>query len=184
MRSSICRLQMFAPYPARPASLTRQAGCRRALQKQWDLSDLVPEGGITGSQERVLARLPAEEVRGARVRGVMLAAFPDFVEQERAGLIGAAMQIVLQAAIFLAGGSDEGAKFGLEEQVLALLGAENDDEGESAFREFGDLGAAGLVSGPRLRGFLRFSFGHIGGDCTLTAAKSNGNCGRLWLPRA
>ena len=137
----------------------------------------MPESGIAGGQERVLACLPTEEVGGAGMRGVMFAAFPDFMEQIRAGLVCAAMQIVLQAAFFLARGSDEGAKFGFKEQVLAFLGAENDDEGESAFGKFGDLGAAGIASGARPGGFLRFSFGHIGGDCTLTWLKSNGNCG-------
>ena len=51
--------------------------------------------------------------------------------------------------------------------MLALLGAEQDDEGESAFRKFGDLRAGKLAPAPPpLGGFLRFPFGHNGGDCT------------------
>ena len=122
---------------------------RRALQRQCDLSDLVPEGGVARGKERVFARLPPEEVRGTRVRGVMFPAFPDFVEQKRAGLIGAAVQIVLQTAFFLARRRDKGAKLGFEEQVLAFLRPKDDDEGESAFREFADLNAGGFAPGAR-----------------------------------
>ena len=71
-----------------------------------NLSDLVPERGFTRGEERVFAGVPSEEVRRAGVRRVVLASFPDFVEEECAGLVGAAVQVELQAAIFLARGSD------------------------------------------------------------------------------
>jgi hypothetical protein len=56
---------------------------------------LVPEGGFAGGEESVFAGVPAKVVRCAGVRGVVLAGFPDFVKEESAGLIGAAMKIVL-----------------------------------------------------------------------------------------
>lgn len=105
--------------------------------------------------------------------GVVLAAGPDLVKQKCAGLISAAVQIVLQATFFLAGRSNEGAELGFEEQVLALLGAKQDDEREGSLWEFGDLGAAGPAAGPPPGGFLRFSHGHVGGDCTPNRRKSN-----------
>jgi hypothetical protein len=54
------------------------------------------------------------------VGGVMIAGFPDFVQEVRAGLIGTAVEIELKAAFFFASGMDESAKFGFEEQVLAF----------------------------------------------------------------
>ena len=47
------------------------------------------------------------------MRGVMFAALPYFVEEKCAGLIGAAMQIVLQAADFFSCGADESSQLGL-----------------------------------------------------------------------
>jgi hypothetical protein len=41
-----------------------------------------------------------------------------------------------------------------------------------------------LAAGASRGGPLRFSSGHIGGDCTLTGPKSNGICGRVGLPRS
>jgi len=96
----------------------------------------------------------------AGVRDVMFAAFPDLVEQERAGLVGTAIQIVLQTAFFLARRGDEGTQFGLEKEVLAFFGAKSDDESEGAFGKFGDFGAARLAARAPLGGFFRFSFGH------------------------
>ena len=73
----------------------------------------MPEGGFAGGEKRILAGVPAEEMRRAGVRGVVVAGFPDFVEEEGAGLIRAAVQIELQAAFFLTGRGNERAKFGL-----------------------------------------------------------------------
>lgn len=68
----------------------------------------------------------------ARVRGVMFAAFPYFVKEKCAGLIGTAMQIVLQAAFFFTCGANEGSQLGLQKQLLAFLGAEHHDKSESS----------------------------------------------------
>jgi hypothetical protein len=58
----------------------------------------------------------------------MFPGFPDFVKEERARLVDAAMQVELQAAFFLARRGQEGAELRLEEQVLAFLGAHDDDQ--------------------------------------------------------
>ena len=79
---------------------------------------------------------------GAGVGGMVLAGSPDFMEEESAGLVGATMKIETQASGFLAGGCEEGAKLGFEEDVLAILGAESDDQGKRVFRELGDGGAS------------------------------------------
>jgi len=79
---------------------------------------------------------------GAGVRGMVLAGSPDFVEEKGAGLIHATVQIETQTSCFLAGGCEEGAKLGFEEDVLAFLGAESDDQGKRVFRELGDGGAS------------------------------------------
>ena len=93
------------------------------------LGELAVEGGLTRGQQRVFARIPAEEVRRACVRGVMFAGFPDFVKEKEIGVIGAAVQVVLQAAFLFAGGGDKGAEFGFEQHGLAFLGAQNHDVG-------------------------------------------------------
>ena len=102
----------------------------------------------------------------AGVGGMVLAGSPDFVEKEGAGLVGATMQVKSQAPLFLARWSDERTKFGFEEDVLAFLGAESDDQSDCVFREFGDRCAARTPAGRPLRGFAGFVFGHVGGDCT------------------
>src|ERR1700720_524926 len=119
-------------------------------------------------------------MRPAGVRGVVLAGFPDFVNEESAGLICAAVQIVLQATLFLARWGDERAKLGFEEDVLAFLGAESDDEGDGIFREFADRCAARTPAGRPPRSFAGFPFGHVGGDCTPNSfnGKENREAGR------
>lgn len=91
--------------------------------KWWRLRDPLPEGRITRGEERVFAGVPAEEMGRARVGGVMLAAGPDFVEKKRAGLVSAAVKIVLQAAFFPACGADEGAEFRFQQEMLTFLGS-------------------------------------------------------------
>jgi hypothetical protein len=98
--------------------------------------------------------------------GMVLAGSPDFVEKEGAGLVDATVKVKSQAALFLARWGDERAKFGFEEDVLAFLGAEGDDQGDCVFREFGDRCAARTPAGRPLRNFAGFPFGHVGGDCT------------------
>jgi hypothetical protein len=102
----------------------------------------------------------------AGVRGMVLAGSPDFVEKESASLVGASVKIESQTPLFLARWRDERAKFGFEEDVLAFLGAESDDQSDGVFREFGDRCAARTPAGRPLRSFAGFVFGHVGGDCT------------------
>jgi hypothetical protein len=141
---------------------------------------LVPEGGFAGGEERVFPGIPAEKMRGAGVSGVVFACSPDFVEEEGTGLIHATVQIETQASGFLAGGHEEGAKLGLEEDVLAFLGTEGDDQSDGVFREFGDRRVARTPTGRPLRGFAGFPFGHIGGDCTPNSFNGKENR-ETWL---
>jgi hypothetical protein len=108
--------------------------------------DLLPEGGFLRGQKRILAGVPAKKMLGARVCGVVLAALPNFVEKECSGLIGAAMQVVLQTAFFFACGHDQGAELGFEKQVLAFLRTECDDQGKGTLGKFSDFGARGLAA--------------------------------------
>jgi len=88
-------------------------------------------------------------MRRAGVRNVVFAAFPNFMKEKSAGMIGTAVQVILEAALFFACGSDEGAEFRFEEQVLAFFGAKGDDECEGTFRKFGEFGAAGFTGTAR-----------------------------------
>jgi hypothetical protein len=138
--------------------------------------DLLPEGGVAGGEEGVLARVPAQEMGRACVGGVMFAAGPNFVQEEMPRLIGAAMEIVLEAAFFLAGGADEGAEFGFEQEILAFSGAQEHDESHRRLWQF--LAFCGFEFAPSWTaagGLAGFSFGHVGGDCTPTGRKSNGD---------
>ena len=85
-----------------------------------------PEGGVAGGEEGVFAGVPAQKMRGLHVKAMMLAGGPDFVKQEGAGDFEGAMQVIGEAAFFSAGGRDEGAQFGFEEELLAFFGAEDD----------------------------------------------------------
>jgi len=107
----------------------------------------------------------------------MLAAFPNFMKKEGSHLIGTAVQVVLNAPFFLAGGSDESAQFRFKKHVLAFFGAQRDHQGQCSLGKFGDFGAVGLAAGSPFRGFLRFSFGHVGGDFTPIGRRRNGNSG-------
>jgi hypothetical protein len=117
---------------------------------------LVPEGGFAGGEEGIFAGVPTEEMGRAGVGGVMVASFPNFVEEKIAGLLDAAMKIELEAAFFLAGRSEEGAEFGFEEEVLAFFGAHHDDEGHGVFWEFSGGSGAGTAAGGAFRGTARF----------------------------
>jgi len=64
------------------------------------------------------------------VGGVVRACGPDFVEEEKAGLIDGVMEIVLEAAFFFASGSDKRADFGFQQKVLALFGAQDHDQSD------------------------------------------------------
>jgi hypothetical protein len=76
---------------------------------------LVPGGRIAGGEEGVFAGVPAKEVRSLVVGGVMIAGFPDFVQEICAGLISALVEIVLKAAFFLARGMDESPELSFEQ---------------------------------------------------------------------
>ena len=88
---------------------------------------MLPEGGVARGEEGVFAGVPAKEVRGFGVQAMMFAGGPDFVEEEGAGDVDRAVQFVGEAAFFAARGADEGAEFGFEEDLLAGLGAQDDD---------------------------------------------------------
>jgi hypothetical protein len=70
---------------------------------------LAPKGSFSGGEQRVLASVPAKKVRGAHVRGVVLAISPDFMEKKTSGLVDANMKIKSQAALFLSRGCDKRA---------------------------------------------------------------------------
>src|SRR5271165_560669 len=76
-----------------------------------DLQELLPEAGGAIRTERVFAGVPAQEMVGARVRGVCVARGPDFMQQEGSRTVGGAMQIVDKASIFLARRPYQGAQF-------------------------------------------------------------------------
>ena len=137
----------------------------------------MPEGGFAGGEEGVFASVPAEEMGRAGVGGVVIAGFPDFVEEEAAGLLGAAVKIELQAAIFLAGRSEEGAEFGFEEEVLACFGAHDDDQGDGVLWEFDGGVGAWPATGRAPGRATRFWFGHNGGDCTPKVGESKEEMG-------
>ena len=59
--------------------------------------------------------------------------------------------------------------------MLALFGAEEDDEGDDFFGEFGCFEfAGGFFAGFAADGSFRFSFGHVGGDCIAILVRRNG----------
>ena len=87
----------------------------------------MPKGGFAGSEKRIFAGVPAQEVRGFGVCSVVVAGFPDFMKEKLPGLIGGAMQIVLQAAFFFARWADESAEFRFQQKVLAFFGTQGDD---------------------------------------------------------
>jgi hypothetical protein len=66
-------------------------------------------------------------MRSLSVQAMMLAGGPDFVQEKGAGDVDGAVQVVSEAAFFAAGGREEGAEFGFEEEFLAFLGPEDDD---------------------------------------------------------
>jgi len=135
---------------------------------------LLPEGRIARSEQRVFAGVPTQKMRGAGMSGVVFAAGPDFVEEKSAGLVSAAVQVVLEAAFLFARGADQGAQLGFEQRFLTIAGAKQNDERKGTFGQFGDGSAVSFGSGsPPFCGFLCFSFGHDGGDCTPTGRKSN-----------
>lgn len=135
------------------------------------------EGGFAGGEEGVLTGVPAEEMRRTGVRGVVIAGLPDFVKEEGARLFGTAMKIELQAAIFLARWCNQRPKLGFKKQVLAFLGAHDDDQSDGVLGEFDHGGAARATAGRAFCGTPGFPLGHDGGDCTPNAGQSKGELG-------
>ena len=88
---------------------------------------MLPEAGVARGQERVLAGVPAEEVRRVDVARMGFAAGPDFVEQETRWGFRRAMQVVGEAAVFFACGAYQSAEFGFEQHFLAVAWAELND---------------------------------------------------------
>jgi len=109
---------------------------------------LLPEGGFTRGEECVFTGVPAEKMRRAGMGGVVFAGFPDFVKKKCAGMLDAAMQVVLDAAFFLARGRDERAEFGFEQQMLAFFGPQNHDQGDRVFGQLGGSRASRTAGGP------------------------------------
>jgi len=108
------------------------------------------------------------------VRGVMFARFPHFMQEKLAGEIRRAVHIVLQAAFFPPRRRNQRAQLRFQQRFLPLLGAHNHHQRYCMLRKFHDLRAFGpSKAAPPLCALLRFSFGHIGGDCNPSAAKSN-----------
>jgi len=71
------------------------------------LSDLLPEGAVAGSEERVFARVPAQKMQSVSVLSVGFAAGPDFMKQESAWRFDGAVQIEGQAAFFFSRRADQ-----------------------------------------------------------------------------
>jgi hypothetical protein len=126
--------------------------------------DLAVEGGLTTGEQGILAGVPAQEMRSARMRALVFAGGPYFVDEIGARVIGGDVQVVLQAAFLLAGGRDEDAEFGFEQEVLALLGAQGNHQRDGVFGEPGEFdGARFLAAGAFFCGLALFSIGHLGG---------------------
>ena len=152
--------------------------CRRSCMSILVLGELLPEGGFAAGEEGVFAGVPAKEMRGLRVKTMMFAGGPDFVEQEGAGDFEGAVQVVGEAAFFAAGGGDEGAEFCFEDEVLAFLGAEDDDQGYGVFGELGAPAGGSPTSGLTCGGrFLPFALRHCGGIVLQLGEK------KMWADR-
>ena len=74
---------------------------------------------------------------GVGVLGVRFAAFPDFVEQECAGRVDRAVQIVAKAAVFFSSGSDHAAQFRFKNCLLAFARAQQNDQRDRVFWKLG-----------------------------------------------
>ena len=100
-----------------------------------DSEDLLPEGSVASRQERIFAGVPAEEMGRVGVLGVRISVFPNFVEQQCAGRVRGAIQIVTKAAVFFSSGRYHSAQFRFENRLLAFAGAQLNDQRNSIFGE-------------------------------------------------
>ena len=62
------------------------------------------------------------------VLGVRVAAGPDFMEQESAGCVYGAVQVVAEATVFFASGRHQGAQLRFEDRFLAFASAQKNDQ--------------------------------------------------------
>ena len=69
------------------------------------------------------------------VLGVSIASLPDFVEQECAGRVRGAVQVVAKTAFFFSSGSYQGAQLRFENRFLAFARSQQDNQRDSIFRE-------------------------------------------------
>jgi hypothetical protein len=99
------------------------------------LCDVRPEGGIATDEKGILAGVPAKEMGSLGVPAMMIARGPHFVEEESAGHLKGAVQVVGDAAFFAARGSDQGAELGFEQTFLSFFAAEDHDQGYGVFGE-------------------------------------------------
>lgn len=67
------------------------------------------------------------------VLGMRFAALPDFVEQECAGCVNGAVQIVAQAAVLFSSRTNHAAQFRFEDGFLAFACAQQDDQRDGIF---------------------------------------------------
>lgn len=71
----------------------------------------------------------------AGVFGVGFAASPDFVQQESAGRVNGAVQIVAKAAFFFARGTRQCAEFRFQKCLLAFASTQDHDERDGVLWE-------------------------------------------------
>jgi len=105
-----------------------------------------------------------------RMRRVVFARFPDFMEQIRRRPFRRAMQIVAEASFFFSRRCNQGAQLGLQHQLLPVTRPQNHGQRHRIPREL--LIASRFASAPYpllAADPLGFFLGHNGGDCTLMA---------------
>ena len=99
------------------------------------LNQLRPERQVPRRQQRVLPRIPPQEVIRLRMRRMVLPRFPHFVHQKRAGAIRGAMQIVLQAAVFLPRRRHQRAKLRLQKRLMPRARAHQHNQRHAILRQ-------------------------------------------------
>src|SRR5262249_10465475 len=118
-----------------------------------------------------------------RVSRMMLARFPNFVQQKRTGSVRRAVQIVLQAAVFFASWRYQRLQFRLKEWFVTRARAHKSDDRDATLRQLGMICSAASFRASALpRSFLRLLFGHRGGDCTPNSAIGKSKPFGLWRP--
>lgn len=98
-------------------------------------NNLRPKSCVTAREQRVFAGIPPNEMWRLCVQAMGFARRPDFMQQVRAWYVGATMQIVGDATVFLAGGADERAEFRFEQGFLTFARFKQYDESDRLFRQ-------------------------------------------------